>query len=87
MIIVNIKARKSDTGKLNHTPFAPKNLGRKYKEGIKNKICLESDKVTDFFTIPRLWKRFVEIIWKPTTGKIIFIALSPFAAISFNVSS
>ena len=62
-------AIRSEIGKLIHTPSDPNQSGRKYMSGIRKRICLASERITDFCTIPRLRKKFVDIIWKPTIGK------------------
>ena len=80
-------ARKSDTGKHIHTPSAPKHNGRKYRRGIRNRICLDSERIMDLWTIPRHWKKLVDTIRKPTIGKSIFIVLSPDDAIDLSTES
>lgn len=87
IITVRMLARKSDTGKHIHTPSAPKNIGRKYRRGIRNRICLDSERIMDLWTIPRHWKKLVDTIWKPTIGKSIFIVLSPDDAIDLSTKS
>ena len=73
-------ASRSDIGKLSHTPSEPNHSGRKYMSGIRNRICLASERITDFCTMPRLRKKFVEIIWKPTIGKKAVRSLIDLAA-------
>lgn len=73
-------AMRSDIGKLIHTPSDPNQRGRKYMRGSRKRICLASDKITDFCTMPRLRKKLVEIIWKPTIGKKLVRSLRDLAA-------
>ena len=68
-------AKVSDIGKLNHTPSASIHNGSRYSIGKRNRICLESESMIDFFTIPRLWKKLVVIIWNPTIGNIMVVIL------------
>ena len=55
--------------------------------GRRNRICRESESITDFCTMPRLRKKFVEIIWKPTIGKKAVRSLIDLAAWFSNSSS
>ena len=65
---VSVADKMSDTVKLNHTPSVPINKGRIYRQGRRKISCLVSERKMDFLTMPRLWKKFVPIIWKPTIG-------------------
>ena len=69
------KARKSEIGKLIHIPLPPNSKGRRYRSGRRMRICLDNERRMDLFTIPRHWKRLVEIIWKPTRKNIRFMIL------------
>ena len=79
-----MKARVSDIGKLYHTPSEPSSRGRRYRRGRSIRICLLRDRNMDLLTIPRHWKRLVEIIWNPIRNTMQFILLRPFAEMSSN---
>ena len=84
---VSINDRKSDMTKLYHTPSVPMSSGRVYRHGSRNRSCLERDRNMDLFTIPRLWKKLVPIIWKPTKGNIIVSILRAVDARDISSSS
>ena len=80
MYIERRVARISEIGKLIQTPSDPIHNGRKYIRGSRNSICLANERITDFCTMPRLRKKFVDIIWNPTIGKKQVRSLSERAA-------
>ena len=66
-IAVTKVAKRSEIGKDSQTPLSPNCPGNHKSNGTRKMTCRINPKKIDFAALPRLWKRHVEIIWKPTT--------------------
>ena len=77
----------SAIGKLYHTPSDPSHKGSMYSSGRRKRSCLDNERIMDLFTIPRHWKKFVDIIWNPTIGKTIVMILNAFDPSAISSSS
>ena len=56
---VSTKAMTSDAGNAIQTPSIPKIGGRTATRGIRNSICLDSDRKMLTFALPMDWKKLV----------------------------
>lgn len=86
-IAVNIVDNKSEIGKLSQMPSESSHKGKVYSRGRSMSNCLDNDKIIDFLTMLRLWKKLVAIIWNPTIGKLRVSSLSALSEISSRAGS